>query len=814
MSRKIYKRFGLRRDKDFGDLSSAEISLNNLLDGLVDDVDSTFISNDLNAIRNINNAGLSNSQYKVVVGSTTIYTTSAGSNIEYKPHITFQNKLDKFKVFSGNPRIAGGDGLSARYWQKDQIIPSQGHDPGPHFQHWKNTNSSESEVLAGITTMGQIPPDTHWERGQFDYTGKLHPQSVLTDGGVTWEGYFVPENTGNYSFRVDTTGYTTVDFNLDGYEEDLDNNQTDASITAVGAGNTYKEWHRVGVSTTFLGSSPLNSNEIVIQADYSKTIGIGMSVSGSGIVNDGDVWPTVESYGNPINGSTSTVKLQPVSGQTYSVLNSFTDNNLTFFREMGDEVGLTFTTQYLIALRKYRIRIRFFFPKDVNTSKLERSIKIDYTTPGGSTTNLYYYRLFPLDYTFSESVKGDFNKYFDTAVRFGGTNHIGIGGTLPISGGTNFSGDEPYIRIRTNNKIHAKYSPKTALASIQRRQQACSGTTGSIVLGCSSTGGIEIGNYVFGPDSSPIVEEGTRVLDVIVNDSIILDRPAIATNGSQILEFINHRGFVKRIKGAATTAGGTTVNFASGYKTDDTDSWKQKLTKGMLVLAKTQAGEDITPYTRITTVNDGSNSIILSNGGMTTVTTNIYIYQSKGLIDRSLETFCPQTGSAITRCVLVGADTNRADAPREINLVDRTGLSNNMIIQGFGIPDGTVISDVSTNPIEISADLTKDIAEGATVTIFEDSLSGDRQLCCPPTDTSPPFSSSPDGLMSPDSNKHLSVTQGNIVFDELKFKFPSDLTGRVAVFNTADVVNRQIHIKTAPTPDQTNGLFYLLGATS
>ena len=45
--RKIYKRTGLRRDKNFADLSDSKQALNNLLDTLVDTADGTFISEDL-----------------------------------------------------------------------------------------------------------------------------------------------------------------------------------------------------------------------------------------------------------------------------------------------------------------------------------------------------------------------------------------------------------------------------------------------------------------------------------------------------------------------------------------------------------------------------------------------------------------------------------------------------------------------------------------------------------------------------------------------------------------------------------------------
>ena len=159
-----------------------------------------------------------------------------------------------------------------------------------------------------------------------------------------------------------------------GYEENNDKVQTDTSISAVGAGNTYKEWHRIGVTTTFDGNSAsANSNVLTIKADFSKTIGIGMSVSGTGLVSgtggDGEtIWPTVEAYGNAINGSTSSVTLKPIPGQTNSVGGSAISNGtLTFFRNLGQSISVNFTTQYLIEFRRYRWRARFFFPKDVNT---------------------------------------------------------------------------------------------------------------------------------------------------------------------------------------------------------------------------------------------------------------------------------------------------------------------------------------------------------------------------------------------------------------------------------------------------------------
>ena len=841
MTRKIYKRIGLRRDKNFGDLSDARISLNNLLDGLVDTEGNTFISDDLNAIRNINNIGLSNQQYLKVVGSTTKYTSSDGNNNNFIPHITYQNRIDQFTVFSGEPRISGGNGPTARYWQKDQILVNQENssdDTEKKFEYWQNTNSTTSEVLAGVTTMGQLPNDTQWERGNFDYTGKLHPQSVLTDGGVTWEGYFVATETGPHIFNFYTTGYTTIDFNLEGYEEDSDKVQTPTSIAAVGAGNTYKEWVRVGVTTTFDGNSAnANSNTLSIKADFSKTIGIGMSVSGSGLISgtggSGEtIWPTVEDYNNSINGSTSTVTLKPIPGQQYSVNGAINNGTLTFFRNFGQEIHTEFTTQYLIQFQKYRFRFRFFFPKDINTIKLERMFDVDFNMPSESSRDLYYYSLFDLDYTFTEAKKGEFNIFYDNSVRFGGTNPIGIGGTLAESIANPFTDTNPYIKVSTSDKIQAKYSPKTSLASILKRTQSCTGTAGGTVLACNNTGGVEVGNYVFGPntdDSTNLVAEGTRVIDVIINDLIIVDKPCLI-DGSQNLNFIDHRGFVKRIKGSATQSGGTLVALSSGYSTGDNDKWKAKIKKGMILLTTPQSGTDVDSYTRVTSVNSDT-QMNISSGMTNSATTLIYIYQSRSLIDNSLESFCPQTGGTRTRCHLLpvnfdsdgdGVDEAYIAAAGQnvIQLVDVSGLTTGLIVQGFGIPDGTVIDSVSGNSISLkdasnnSVNLTKSINGGATVTIH--GLSGDRQLCCPPTDTSPPFEASPNGLMTTDDKQNLSFTQGNVKFDELRFKFPSNQTGIVTSYGfggASETVNRKIHLKAGATQDQANGLFYILGQT-
>ncbi len=122
---KAYKRVGIRRDQNLGDLSSSSQGLENLLDSLVDTSGENFIVSDLNSIKNIFARGLEVDNYRSIIGSSVKFSTPTGQIASYDPRITYQNRLDKIQIFSGEPRLNGGDGLTAKYFQNDQINLSQ-----------------------------------------------------------------------------------------------------------------------------------------------------------------------------------------------------------------------------------------------------------------------------------------------------------------------------------------------------------------------------------------------------------------------------------------------------------------------------------------------------------------------------------------------------------------------------------------------------------------------------------------------------------------------------------------------------------------
>ena len=158
---KLYRRIGIRRDNNFSDIDDPKKALNNLLDKLVD-TGGTFISEDLDVIRGLFATGLSAGEYREFAGSTVRETNIDGTTRAADPAITYQNRLDKFKVNSGeSSRLNGGNGLTANYFNQDQV-----------------KFTTEPDVFVGVTTGPGIPSDTFWERGNFEYTRKINRSSI------------------------------------------------------------------------------------------------------------------------------------------------------------------------------------------------------------------------------------------------------------------------------------------------------------------------------------------------------------------------------------------------------------------------------------------------------------------------------------------------------------------------------------------------------------------------------------------------------------------------------------------------------------
>ena len=683
MVRKIYKRIGLRRDRNLSDLSNSTAGLNNLLDTLVDDISSTFISEDLSPIRNIFASGLTNSGYRQFVGSAAQTTNQNGINLPFFPRITYQNRLDRFLLFSGAP----------------------------------------------------FKTDNFWEAGNFTYTGKITPESVDVNGGVQWEGYFIPTITGAHTFYVDTTALMTFDFQTEGY------------TTGIG---TYNEISKIGLTSSFTASGTVGTNQITLSVpENTKYIGIGQSVSGVGIVTG----TVIADSG--YNRFTGVINLTPPTGISSAVSSTITNGNLTFSKAIGQSTGINYSTYVLLENQKYRIRLRYYIPQSVNADRVERNFNVDVFFPDNITTsNLRYNYLYGLDYDFSEKAKGTFNLYYDTSIRFGG-------GTI---GGTANSKD--YVKVKSTKKVDIKYQPKASISDVIKATTTVITINGSPIISVPNTSGIEVGNYIFGTG----IAEGTVVNQILINNVIIINNNATAS-GSVTLNFIDHRGFVKRAIGSGS-AGSFTLS--SG----DTTSLKT----GMIAI-----GSGIESYTGITT---SSSSTVLSISPSQTIGagTTVYFYQSRGLINNGLAEFCIPT---VTKCMVVTSFVP-VDST-SIPVTDSTGVGNGWNVQGSYFGSSTIVNGApsSTASITLNIPTVRSIPAGANFTVT--STVSDRQLCCPPTDTSPPFNATLEGLETPTPKPNLRIDSGDVKFDSFTAVISS---GNITNYSSTDTSQNRLKIQT------------------
>ena len=841
MAKKQYKKFGLRRDKDFGDLSSPSQALNNLLDSLtgLGDLDQpeTFISVDLDPIQNLFATGIESGDYQQV-GGTAIQTTDENGQLNLrKPRATFQNRLDTARTYTGEPRLNGGDGLTASYFDRENIdinhpnvfctgcvtvnlsSPGRGYRAGNILtldrtgkyggstdiklriievsgnggildfvqtdgfsndsgrsvgSHEVTADGGTASTAARFTVLvgdgGSFNNDTVWEAGNFDWFGKITPQAADIDGGVQWEGNFIPTQTGTHIFAISSKQCTTFDFMTDGYTSGI---------------GTYTEYKRIGISSVFAASQYLSeANQIQITSysynDHGKHIAVGQSVTDSTSKWEEDgTYIRENSTIEEFNQSSGIITLASPDGD--AVISNPNGTNITFSKGINQTINYSINlkdsanrTFILQEQERYRIRLRYYIPPQQNARIAERTYNVDILYPNAtSSTHLRYNKLYSLDYDFTQSSKGDFIKYLDQSVYFGG-------GT--IGGGTeNTQTTDDYVMVKTSKKVDIRYKPPTGLTDILPSTNTKNLTVyqNSNVISCPNTTGVEVGNHVIGLG----IPKDTRVKVVIINKSLVIDHDATDNFSNTPIKFVNHRGFIGWGTANYTAHGSTSVDstLTLQYQGASNDAKRFPLRTGMVVV-----GNNIPKWSGITTTTSGD-SVIVKNGTQIPTLTNepVYFYEYQGLINDSLFAFCRTnvSGSRQTKCVSVTKDIEAGSTRIYIDNTD--DISNGDRVLGFyfdsgSSPGSTTVSSVNTTNgyIDIS-DACLFIKKGNNFTVYTDTDStytptsdGDRSLCCPPKDTSPPFAATEIGMETTASFPNLSIanvtsTPGVVVFEEL-----------------------------------------------
>ena len=702
MPLKIYKRIGLRRDQNLADTSNPVVALNNLLDGLSNISGGSFISQDLDVIRDLYVSGITSTEYIQIANNTVQETDANGNLFNASPLITFKNRLDIFSIFT-NSTTKGGDGLTANYYTNDDV----------------------DETTTGIFTGTPFKTDTFWEDGEFQYSGKLDPVAIDGDGGILWEGFFSPTETGLHRFRITTANCYTFEFEREAHHTN-------------GTGNKYEELKRCNLTKDVSGSNSNGAGNSIVLATASDTVNVsvGMSASTSGTNRITDT-ALVES----VNTATGVITFEDDSNTNPVTGNFSGTDNVTFFKSMGQSTTDVLDVPYVLnKLEKYCIRIRYFIPSAVSPStnpsnpEFEKEIFINYSGPlDNDSRDLRYTLLYATDYDFSEESKGFFENFMDNSINFGGTTFIrALGGT---------GSKDDYVKIKTSKKIDIKYQPKTSLSAITRSTISLSLTNGSRVLALpanTTTSGIEVGNIVFGSG----IPNDTAVDEILDNLFVILNNNA-TTTGTNNISFIDHRGFVKRVTGSSS---GNTLTISTG----------------MIVIGNAGSG-DYTAYTGITTTGSSTQVTLSSSQNMSS--TELYFYEERGLINDSLSAFCTPTD---TECLVVTTNTN---SPATTIPVSGTGaLSNTSTYRVLGsqFAANTEITTINANNIVINNATTANLLENEKITVTRESSDiNQRILCCPPLDTSPPFNPTDNGLETKTGRPNLQLADGNLKFDSL-----------------------------------------------
>ena len=716
MPLKIYKRIGLRRDQNLADTSNRVTSLNNLLDGLSNISGGSFVSEDLNAIRDLYVTGITSTEYQQIVDTTVLETDENGNDFIVSPLINFKNRLDIFSIFT-NSTTQGGNGLTANYYTNDDI----------------------DEDTDNIFTGTPFKTDNFWEDGDFEYSGKLDPTSIDGDGGILWEGFFGPTRTGTHTFRIDSVNCYTFEFEKETHH-------------TTGTGDKYEELARCNLTKTVSGSASGAGSQITLTtASDTVNVAIGMSASTSGTNQISDT-----AIVSDINSSTGVITFEVDSGN--AVTGSFSgSNNVTFFKTMGQSTRSIIPVSYVLnKLEKYCIRMRFFIPNSVAGGGVEKSINVNISRPlQGSTDNdLRYTSLYGTDYDFSDDSKGIFENFIDNSVTFGGTTLISA-----LGGGTD---KDDYIKIKTTKKIDVKYAPKTSISAITRSTISCTLRNSSRVLSLNNTNNIEVGNIIFGTG----IPNDTVVEDILTNNFIIMNNSA-TTTATNTITFIDHRGFVKKVTGSTS---GTTLTISSGNTTN--------LRTGMVVLGNAGSG-DFTAYTGITTTGSSTQVTLSSSQSMSS--TELYFYQDQGLINDSLSAFCTPVN---TECLIVTTETNAGNTTIPVSGTAALDNSATYRVLGSQFAANTQITTINTNNIVINNATTAKLLVDEKVTVTKESSDIDlRVLCCPPKDTSPPFTPTENGLQTKTIRPNLQIADGNLKFDSLTATGISTVTALSAALN-------------------------------
>jgi hypothetical protein len=593
---KLFAKFGAKRDENLGDLRSTTTALNTLLDRIKGGK-RKFDVDDLKLIEGIFATDVTTATFNSAAAATVRFTASNGTSQVYEPLITLQNRFDRAYFTTSEPYFAGGDGLTARYFDNPQILRASGTDSTSNwagFDQVYDSATGRPTIDPALEGERATQKDQFWEEGDFVYGNKIVNKLLTAYGGVEWTGFYKVETQGSHSIRIFTTGFVKVEFdNLQAPSkeftfdvgtgtfrlDDLDFKNPSGITTRVdqtrlvGAGTILQ----ATITGTRIEGGQINASYGTI-GTFRTTPATGTSASFS-VARDlnGDLYIAgINGGGDYSNGGTFTIAGNLIGGTAGVTPGTGDDATITITEVGGYEVydsiagastniPLGTTRQIDIPLGilepfvPYKIKISFFMDEDAVEKTLETS------TAAILSKNIQFQRIIPIsglqdefDYKLLYNEKyfdfyniGDFKRFIDDSISFAGskvslTDAVGKQ-TSTVANGVGVKGSR-YKTLANLNPVVSYYKPKINLPvsgiTVTRTgtwaaNQFTIDLTPTTGL-ANRTEGIEEGNYVLADG----VYTGSRVATVTLNNSVTLDLPIQSSRTSTSVTFVDHRGLV------------------------------------------------------------------------------------------------------------------------------------------------------------------------------------------------------------------------------------------------------------------------------
>ena len=820
---RTFKKRGLRRDLNFADIPTPETALNNMLGNIAaqGQEGDRFISQDLDVLRGLRRTTMTRGDFLNIDGAApTVINPNTGLEETYQPIISLQNRFDQARFTIGEPQFFGGNGLTTRYFEQvDTNTATATNVPAALSGIFDINDAVEFKDADGNTVDSEI----FWEQGQYTFIGQLKDELGSDRGGIEWNGWFKPTRAGRWRFSVSTTGLFSFEFNTGANAVSGPGSVVHAKLRPVmPIGVTLIN----GSDQAFilpLSGAPSTQNGIatirhLLRGDI---IWSGADTSGSSDIsqfNDTDNLITV-----------SEIDVDDASGVgSFTLSSAFTGTGGSYtlyaVHPFGESGNFFETSGNLSAYTYYPITVRYMWANpssgnphsllsnvtDLNVdnggvynfsaeSSLVNSLSVNTTPPNSSSSYMNYKYLHDEDYerTPTGLDAGDFYNYYEDRVPPGGTRlFAGSDGSI---GSTT---ESTYQNVFTKGQLVLPYEPPRDWEDIAY-QKSLSWNQGSIILTTGNTDGIEVGNVVLaqGTNTGDPKFDYTAgvpvVTEISINEAVFVSLPIDSvhnssdTSGSFTFTFLDHRGLKAiDLTGSTWTSNGTRVSNFSGPGTAIVN------VGDVLVAYASQTNQ----YNVVTDIISGtefdvSRALIdqSSLGQGASVDPVVAIYERSGLKNDSLDTYCNGVYGATT----VG---NASSGATQLTITSPTiydgepgaatlPSSGYYIFFGNRIPAGTTAS-VSGSTITLSNPISDDIPADQVVVLVSTNVNKD--LCFPPTDTSPPFTATQNGLQTTSSRPTIEITGND---SEVKFIRLFVENGTVNTASANPAYDRKIPIK-------------------